>query len=254
VAILNHQRMKKIILLALALLTLTSITAAKKPEKKDEEPQKSSFSGIITYYGKVTRIPDKSKTHAKLGDFEALFKLYMNDEYTRRVENYEGLGLKITITEGINKDVYFQTVSTKNGDMFVEATTQELKDYQLIAKYMRTNSLKMREVTGKKRINGYTCKKVISDIVTEDNIRIQLVAWYCPDLFIPGYQVPFFPNLKGIPLLYDTYNGEHVVTYNATDIKKQLLNNGYFSRPNMMEPMTFTEYMRKMEEQGKQEE
>jgi GLPGLI family protein len=247
---------KTLSLVCLIAICLTAI--AKNPPKATEENDKNDkrpvFSGIISFYGKVTRIPDKSKTKAKLGDFDSLFKLYLNANFSKRVENYEGLS--ITITEGINQDIYYQTISSKQGNMLIEATPQEQKDYQLTAKTVRYSSIKTREVTGKKKVNGYACKKVICDMVTEDNIRVQLIAWYSPDLYIPGYVVPFFPDLKGLPLIYDYYNGEHVVTYNATDIKKQDISNNTFSKPSGVEPMTMTQYLRKMQEpaaEGSQE-
>ncbi len=245
--------MKKIILICLAFLTLTSGSETQHSKKKNNKAKtelKTNFSGIITYYGKVTRIPDRSKTYAKLHDFEAQFELYMNSEYTRRIEDYKNLGLSITITEGIKHDYYMQTVFSKDGNFVAEATPQEIIDYQLTPKYRKTNSLKMRKVGGKKRIKGFVCRKVISDIVTEDNIRIQLVAWYAPELYIEGFQIPYFPKLQGIPLVYDTYNGEHVVTYQATDIKKKELHNGYFGKPTMVESINYTDFLLKIQEIG----
>lgn len=243
--------MKKYIILILTLLSVLALVAAKKPVKKNaKEPLKTNFTGIISYYGKVTRIPDKSKTTAKLFDFEAQFQLYMNEDYTRRVENYENLGLKITLTEGLKTDFYMQTVNSKEGNLLAIATLEEIKELQLTPKYMKTNALKMRNVGGKKRIQGYICKKAICDIVTVDNIRIQLVAWYCPELYLEGFKIPYFPALRGIPLMYDSYNGQHVVTYSATEVKKQPLHNGYFSKPDQMEPLTYREFIRKIQEIG----
>ncbi len=248
--------MRKFLLITIALLTVIaamgSSNASRKKSKK-KTPTESNFSGIITYLGKVSRIPDKNKTSANLHDFEARFDLYLNDEYSKRVEEYKALGLSITITEGIKKDYYQQTVYSKDGNMLIIATPKEIKDYQLTAKYIRTTSLKMRKVRGKKRIKGYVCKKMICDIITEDHIRIQLVAWYTPELFIKGYQTPYFPGLPGIPLLYDTYNGEHVVTYQATHIKKKELKNNYFGRPMQVVPMTFTEYLIQMQNYGNEQ-
>ncbi|MBN1463642.1 MAG: hypothetical protein JXQ69_01900 [Paludibacteraceae bacterium] len=249
--------MRKIIFIALALLSIIALTAARKPKKKNTKkaPQETTFTGIISYYGKVTRIPDKSKTTAKLNDFEAQFQLYMNEEYTRRIEKYENLGLTITLTEGINHDFYMQSVHSKDGNLLAIATLDEMKELQLTPKYVRYNSLKMRKVSGKKRVQGYICKKAISDIVTEDNIRIQLVAWYCPELTLKGYQTPYFPKLQGyIPLVYDMYTGQHVVTYSATDVKKQALHNGYFSKPDQMEPLNYKEFLKKIQEIGNKQQ
>jgi GLPGLI family protein len=245
--------MKRLLVFCLAFITLFVSTSSKKPEKSNE-PEKSNFTGIISYYGKVTRIPDKSKTRAKLNDFEAQFQLYMNDEYTKRVEDYKSLGLSIIITEGLKNDLYMQQISSREGNFLAIATLQEMKDYQLTSRYVKYNSLKMRKVTGKKRIQGYVCNKAICDIVTEDNIRIQLIAWYTTELYIEDYHIPYFPDLKGIPLAYDTYNGQHVVTYTATDVKKMPISNSYFSKPGQIEPMTYTEFMQKMQELGNKQE
>jgi GLPGLI family protein len=240
--------MKKIFaLLFICLVGAFALQAKKNKDNSDDEKKRPVFSGVISYYGKVTRIPDKSKTKAKLGDFDSLFKLYMNKNFTKRVENYEGLS--ITITEGINQDIYFQTVSSRQGGNYlVVATPQEQKDYQLTAANVRYTTMKLKEVSGKKRINGYTCKKVVCDMVTEEKIRVQLIAWYTDELYIPHYKIPFFGELNGIPLMYDTYNGEHVVTYNATDIDKHDYPDNFFGKPSGVEPMTMTEYMRSMEQ------
>lgn len=248
--------MRKFLLITLALLSIIAAMGfgwPKQKKSKKKAPTETNFSGIITYMGKVSRIPDRNRTKAKLHQFEAKFDLYLNSEFSKRVEEYKALGLSITITEGIKTDFYQQTVFSKDGNMLIIATPQEIRDYQLTARHIRTNSLKMRKVRGKKRIKGYVCKKMISDIITEDNIRIQLVAWYTPELFVKGFQIPYFPGMPGIPLLYDTYNGEHVVTYQATHIKEKELNNSWFGRPMQVVPMTFTEYLIKMQNYGQEE-
>lgn len=245
--------MKKIIAIVGILFISVCSLQAKKKDKNTDDTKRPVFSGVISYYGKVTRIPDKSKTRARLGDFDSVFKLYMNKNFTRRVENYEGL--TIHIVEGINQDYYYQYISTKEGGAtLVVATPQEQKDYQLTAKYVRSNSVKLKEVMGKRRINGYTCRKVICNMVTEDKIRIQLTAWITDELYIPNYSIPFFGALKGLPMIYDTYNGEHVVTYNVTDVDKHNYEDGYFNKPSGIVPLTMTEYLRSMEQQAPQEQ
>lgn len=238
---------KTIAILGILLISICSIQAKKKKEEAQDDSKRPIFSGMISYYGKVTRIPDKSKTRAKLGDFDSLFKLYMNKNFTRRIENYEGLS--ITIIEGINQDIYYQYISTKEGGKtLVIATPQEQKDYQLTAQYARATSIKIKEATGKKRINGYACRKVTCDMVTEDKIRVQLIAWVTEDLYIPNYKIPYFGVLKGIPLMYDTYNGEHVVTYNATEVDKHDYPDNFFGRPGGIEPVNMTQYLQSMEQ------
>lgn len=243
---------KTIAFLFILLISICSIQAKDKKEEQQDDSKRPIFSGVISYYGKVTRIPDKSKTKAHLGDFDSLFKLYMNKNFTRRVENYEGLG--INIVEGINHDYYFQYLSSKQGGAtLVVATPQEIKDYQLTAQYVRASSIKIKEAIGKKRINGYTCTKIVCDMVTEDKIRVQLVAWIAEDLYIPNYKIPFFGVVKGIPLIYDTYNGEHVVTYNTTDVEKHSYEDNFFGKPSGIEPVTMTQYMRNMEQQSQEQ-
>ncbi len=235
---------KAVALLCLFAISLIPIQAKKK--NKHEEKKRATFSGVITYYGKVTRIPDKSKTINKLGDFDSLFKLYLNKNFSRRVEQYTGL--EISITEGINQDVYFQYIRAKTHKFLVVATPQEMRDYQLTPNFVRYKKRRIREVSGKKRIKGYKCKKVVCDILTEDNIKIQLVAWYTKKLYIPGYKIPYFDELRGIPLMYDTYNGEHVITYIAQDVDKRLLLDNFFGRPSGVEAVTMNQYLQSIQQ------
>lgn len=228
----------KIAITLILLIPVVSIFS----QKKQEEEQQSNFSGYISYYGKVSRIPDKSKTTARLGNFDSSFKMYLNDDFSKRVESFEGIN--IATIEGSTQDIYFQSITGAIGDFLIEASPQEQQDYQLTAKYRRYSSVKMKEPSEKRKVCGYTCKKLVCDMVTEDNIRIQLVAWYAPDLYVKNYRIPFFSKLKGVPLIYDTYNGEHVVTYSANEVKKQELKDSFFARPEGLPTISITDYVR----------
>ncbi|MDR1678691.1 MAG: hypothetical protein LBR81_02830 [Prevotellaceae bacterium] len=236
---------KRIFFLCLILVCTLGMAAKKTKQGTRSNDDSRVFTGVISYYGKVTRIPDRSLSKAKLGDTDSNFKLYMNRNFTKRIESFEGI--TITITEGINQDIYYQTISTPEDNTLIVATLQEQRDFQLTAKTVRYASVRVREMSGKKKINGYECRKAVCDMVTEDNVRIQLIAWYAPELQIPHYRVPFFGELKGLPLLYDCYNGEHVVTYNSTSVKRQDVSDRFFDLPTDVEPISMTEYIRRVQ-------
>lgn len=238
--------MRKNILFFL-LICLLSQTSFLSGKEKVLEEEKTHFNGIITYMGKVSRIPDRAKTKVKLNDMDAYYQLYMNDHFTKHVEDIEGQ-MQLTITEGITDEVYVQTMSSREGNILIEATPKEQKDYQLTAKSKRYSSVNIREVSGKKKIKGYNCKKVICDMITEDNIHVQLVAWYTPELTIKGYYTPYFGYLKGLPLYYDYYNGDYVVTYYSTKIEKKAVPDSFFNEPTGVEPINMTQYLRSQQQ------
>lgn len=219
-----------------------SKTGSAKSKKSEKEIP--PFEGVIGFYGKVTRIPDKSLTKAKLNDFENTFDLYINKEYTKTVDEFGGL--RITTTDGLENDTYYQTIETKEEKLLITASIKEQQDFQLKPKYVKVKSSDISYQHSKTRkVKGYRCTRVTCNIVTEDNMRIQLVAWYTTEIHMPKYQLPFYGELPGIPLIYDMYNGLHVVTYTAQSVKKwSSLKNSYFLAPNTgFTKISYTDYV-----------
>jgi hypothetical protein len=239
--------MKKTISLILiaAMTALTGLSAATNNKSKGKEKQKevANFNGKIKYIGKVTRIPDRSKTAVKLNDFEGEFYEYYNDEYVKREENINNQ-LKVSNVTGIKSDIFFQTIESivDKTMIYITATPDEQRQFQLTPRMMRANSKKITFSSGKLVVLKRKCKKVVCNMVTEDNIHLQLVAWYDPNLKINGFCVPYFGKIDFVPLKYDFYNGEYVVTYTATEIKEMPVFSGTFDRPDAT-PITMTEYV-----------
>jgi hypothetical protein len=236
--------MKKYLILLLSFGFALSCFS-QKTKKNDKNEDKNKFEGRITYIGKVTRIPDKKKTTAKLGDVDSYFDLVINENFFRKEENIQNR-LQINTTEGIKNEIFFQTIRPIPGDtiIFIEATPQEQHHYGLTARNSDAcSSKKVSAKTSKrKKIVRQKCTKVICNMVTTDNIRVQLVAWVAASIKVNGFYTPYFGELSGFPLMYDYYNGEYVVTYTATKIKKGTVLDSYFSRPNT-QSITMTEYL-----------
>jgi len=234
--------------IALVLVLLLTIPVFAAPSK-DKEKNTTNFNGVITYIGKVSRIPDRKRTTARLQDLDSYFKLYLNDEYAKSVEDIQSQ-LEISKVTGIRNESFFQTLTYRDqAPMLVVATSEEIQKYQLTPRSMRANEKKIRTMTGKRTILGHKCLKMVCDMVTEDNIHVQLVAWYAPDMHISGYNTPYFGQLKGLPLAYDVWNGEYVVTYTATEIDEKNIPSSTFEKPKDIAPISFSEFMRMQQEQ-----
>jgi len=216
-----------------------SVNAVEKKQQKD-------FSGTLSYTGKVTRIPDKSKTNVKLQETDASFKEMINSEWTKRVEDING-ELTVTTLVGNKQDVWWQTISSRRDGsvLLLTSNREEQIKYGLMPQDAKCNSKKVKVQSNKKRkVDGHECVKVICNMVTTDNIRVQLVAWVATDLRIKGRKTPYFGELSGLPLIYDYYNGKYVVTYSVNDISKRTFTDQDFEMPegeNVIR-MSFSEY------------
>lgn len=230
--------------LAIIFLLLTVATAFATDTKKNGKSEEgSNFNGVITYIGKVTRIPDRSKTTVKLNEFDSFFDMYFGDEYTKRVENINNQ-IIVSYVNGIKEDVFFQTIESQidKSVIYITANPDEQRKFQLTPQTMRSNHKKVTYASGKKTVCGRKCKKVVCNMVTEDNIHLQLIAWYDPNIRLKDLYTPFFGKIDGMPLMYDFYNGEYVVTYTATKIRKTMIPNSTFDRPDAT-PISMTEYV-----------
>lgn len=238
--------MNRFFLIALSLLLSIPVLAS---SPKDKEKNVTNFNGVITYIGKVSRIPDRKRTSARLQDLDSYFKLYMNDSYTKSVEDIQSQ-LEISKVTGIRDESFFQTLTYRDqSPILVVASREEIRQFQLTPLSMRCNEKKIKTMTGKRTILGHKCLKMVCDMVTEDNIHVQLVAWYAPDLRISGYNTPYFGQLKGLPLAYDVWNGEYVVTYTATEIDEKSIPASTFEKPKDVSPISFTRFMQMQQEQ-----
>ncbi|MBP5137042.1 MAG: hypothetical protein ILP23_06970, partial [Paludibacteraceae bacterium] len=141
-------------------------------------------------------------------------------------------------------DIFFQTIESivDKTMIYITATPDEQRQFQLTPRMMRANSKKITFASGKLVVLKRKCKKVVCNMVTEDNIHLQLVAWYDPNLKINGFCVPYFGKIDYLPLKYDFYNGEYVVTYTATEIKEMPVLGSSFNRPDAT-PISMTEYI-----------
>ncbi len=219
--------MKRIIVLGLVATMVIGVCHAQKNQQKD-------FSGVITYNGKVSRIPDKKKTDARLNENDGTIREYMNSDFTKREEVING-ELLIKTVNGNKDDVWWQTLqSSKNkGVLLFTSTRAEQMKYSLLPKDAKCNSAKVLNRKNKKmKVCGHECTKVICNMVTTDNIRVQLVAWVATDMRIKGRITPYFGELSGVPLKYDYYNGRYVVTYTAEKIEKGVYGADFFEKPS----------------------
>lgn len=228
-----------IAMVGVGLNVCMSVIAVEKKQQKD-------FSGVLSYVGKVTRIPDKSKTDVKLQETDANFVEYMNSEWTKRVEDING-ELTVTTLIGNKEDIWWQSIRSRRDSsvLLLTSNREEQIKYGLMPQDAKCNSKKVKVQSNKKRkIDGHECVKVICNIVTVDNIRVQLVAWVATDLRIKGRKTPYFGELSGLPLIYDYYNGKYVVTYSVNDISKRVFSNQDFAEPEgeNVTHMRFSEY------------
>lgn len=241
---MNRQFFFRCFAVMLVALAVIPASLAGKRSAKASRSKVPDFNGVITYIGKVSRIPDRKITSVKLREFDSFYDMYFSDDFTKRVENINNQ-IVVSYVTGIRNDYFFQTIESKidGSVVYITATPDEQRLYQLTPRMMRANSKRVNGASGKKNILGHKCSKVVCNMVTEGNIHLQLIAWYDPKIKIDGYYVPFFGEIKGLPLMYDFYNGEYVVTFTATKINKRPVLSNTFDPPADVTPVSMTDYV-----------
>ena len=82
-----------------------------------------------------------------------------------------------------------------------------------------------------KKVAGYTCKKAVITVKSEEGESVQLEAWVAEDLEVPVQGHPDFKSLKGVALEFDFKMREMSMHMKATKVEKIPVSDDLFTIP-----------------------
>lgn len=217
--------MKKITLLLALFVVATTTAFAQLTE------------GHVSYEIKVSS--DDPEMAMAIMMFEgSTMDLYFSDDLARTDLNFGALISMSTVANNASGDVLI-LMGGMMGNRGVLTTQSEMKDDS-----GETPETKVELVKGKKKIQGYKCKKAL---ITDDAGN-QMVYWYTkaikaqnPDVNSPASKVP------GFPMEFESNRDGMMMTFVATSVTKSLTDTEKTEKlsltiPEGYEEMTYEEF------------
>lgn len=218
--------MKKITSITLLALIGFASSAFRSSLSSDNTP----FEGIITYG------IDASDPQAAAAIGTSLI-LYIKGDKTKEIQS--GMITQMTFEDASKPNDPVVLISCTGSRYLLKKDPDAAPD---------TASPVITYEDGTKKIAGYMCNKAeISS--KEDGQAIKATVYYCSDMVTSPIKVGVFKGLKGMPLEYSFTQQGVSITYKATKVKAQSLDDAEFT-PHISgyKPMTQGEIMQDIQE------